>query len=109
MSYGYNSGASSSYGAPSSNNLQFYSSSYNDVTSGVSGHTTPSQNAYNAYGGIGGVGGGEGSRQLSTGWLAAFGTGGYDDEPPLLEELGINFGHIKMKVCADSCSKPWKT
>ena len=35
---------------------------------------------------------------LATGWLAAFGTSGYEDEPPLLEELGINFAHIKMKV-----------
>ena len=45
------------------------------------------------------------------GWIAAFGTGGYPDgklskeigtvltgEPPLLEELGVNFGHIKTKV-----------
>ncbi|KAG4095200.1 hypothetical protein H8356DRAFT_1689536 [Neocallimastix lanati (nom. inval.)] len=29
---------------------------------------------------------------------AAFGTGGYDDEPPLLEELGINFTDIKKKA-----------
>ena len=35
---------------------------------------------------------------LRTGWLAAFGTEGYDGEPPLLEELGVNFGHIKGKV-----------
>ena len=35
---------------------------------------------------------------LRTGWLAAFGTEGYDGEPPLLEELGVNFGHIKFKV-----------
>ena len=35
---------------------------------------------------------------LRTGWLAAFGTEGYDGEPPLLEELGVNFGHIKVKV-----------
>lgn len=35
---------------------------------------------------------------LRTGWLAAFGTEGYDGEPPLLEELGVNFGHIKTKV-----------
>lgn len=33
------------------------------------------------------------------GWLAAFGTEGYPGEPPLLEELGVNFGHIKTKVC----------
>lgn len=35
---------------------------------------------------------------LRTGWLAAFGTEGYDGEPPLLEELGVNFDHIKTKV-----------
>ena len=35
---------------------------------------------------------------LRTGWLAAFGTEGYEGEPPLLEELGVNFGHIKTKV-----------
>jgi hypothetical protein len=35
---------------------------------------------------------------LKTGWLAAFGTEGYEGEPPLLEELGVNFGHIKSKV-----------
>ncbi|MCJ1290339.1 Protein yipf5 [Xylographa carneopallida] len=35
---------------------------------------------------------------LRTGWLAAFGTEGYDGEPPLLEELGVNFGHIKVKT-----------
>ena len=39
---------------------------------------------------------------LRTGWLAAFGTEGYDGEPPLLEELGVNFGHIKGKVCQGS-------
>jgi len=35
---------------------------------------------------------------LRTGWLAAFGTEGYDGEPALLEELGVNFGHIRDKV-----------
>ena len=35
---------------------------------------------------------------LRTGWLAAFGTEGYDHEAPLLEELGVNFGHIQTKV-----------
>lgn len=35
---------------------------------------------------------------LRTGWLAAFGTEGYEGEPPLLEELGVNFGHIKTKT-----------
>lgn len=35
---------------------------------------------------------------LSTGTLAAFGTSGYMGEPPLLEELGFNFTHIKQKT-----------
>lgn len=49
--------------------------------------------------GVGGVSGRMGEQGgLKTGWLAAFGTEGYDGEPPLLEELGVNFGHIKMKV-----------
>ncbi len=33
-------------------------------------------------------------------WLAAFGTGGLPGEPPLLEELGINVGHIYQKTFA---------
>lgn len=53
----------------------------------------------NGYGGNGGAGQRSREGGLASGWLAAFGTGGYEDEPPLLEELGINFGHIKMKVC----------
>lgn len=42
---------------------------------------------------------------LRTGWLAAFGTEGYDGEPSLMEELGVNFGHIKTKVRME-CAKP---
>ena len=106
-------------------NLQFYQSSYPQP---VSGHSTPSQAQYGypgsqsqpsqAYpgpssGGFGGAPtfGGHGfgaptgvsgrmgeQGGLRTGWLAAFGTEGYDGEPPLLEELGVNFGHIKGKV-----------
>ncbi|KAJ1942983.1 hypothetical protein EC988_006352 [Linderina pennispora] len=33
-------------------------------------------------------------------FLAAFGTGGFPNEPPLLEELEINFQHIKSKTLA---------
>ncbi|KAJ5480967.1 hypothetical protein N7539_006861 [Penicillium diatomitis] len=105
--------------APQANaqNLQFFPSSY----STVSGHTTPSQASYGAgfggapgssaqaypvsggYGGFGGPAGGVSGRMgeqggLRTGWLAAFGTEGYDGEPPLLEELGVNFEHIRTKT-----------
>ncbi|KAL9598346.1 MAG: hypothetical protein Q9219_004574 [cf. Caloplaca sp. 3 TL-2023] len=101
-------------------NLNFYQSSY---PAPVSGHSTPSQAQYpyshqnsygqpngNAYGssssfaGFGGAGApGVSGRMgeqggLRTGWLAAFGTEGYEGEPPLLEELGVNFGHIKGKT-----------
>lgn len=90
-----------SYG-PSANNLQFFPSSY---TPGVSGAATPAQAGYGGYGApaahaygaaVGGRMGDQGG--LRTGWLAAFSTEGYDGEPPLMEELGVNFGHIQAKV-----------
>jgi hypothetical protein len=101
------------YGA-SAQNLQFYPSSYTPNPP-VSGHATPAQAAYgygapaaNAYGASGSFNTGFGAPPVSgrmgesgglrTGWLAAFGTEGYDGEPPLLEELGVNFGHIQSKV-----------
>lgn len=93
---------------PSANNLQFFQSSY--TSQPVSGHTTPFQAAYpgtggssSAYGFSGSSAAGVSGRMgeqggLRTGWLAAFGTEGYEHEPPLLEELGVNFGHIKVKT-----------
>ncbi|KAI5968123.1 MSM1, partial [Candida theae] len=44
------------------------------------------------------VSGTMGGGELTPGLLAAFGTSGYPGEPPLLEELGINFSHIKSKT-----------
>ena len=101
-------------------NLQFYPSSYG--TGPVSGHTTPFQASsgygsppaggapsYGNYGGapaafggqMGSVSGRMGEQMgLRTGWLAAFGTEGYENEPGLMQELGVNFGHIKTKVPA---------
>lgn len=110
-------GQPSPYGAPSNSaqNLQFYPSSY--TPGPVSGHATPAQAGY-GYGAPGGgqaygagYGGGFGAAPgvsgrmgeqggLRTGWLAAFGTEGYEGEPPLLEELGVNFGHIQSKTLA---------
>jgi hypothetical protein len=102
------------YGA-STQNLQFYPSSYG--ANAVSGHETPQQASYgysasapspsypgaggfnSGFAGPSGVSGRMGEQGgLRTGWLAAFGTEGYDGEPPLLEELGVNFGHIQSKV-----------
>ncbi|KAL8996719.1 MAG: hypothetical protein Q9169_003834 [Polycauliona sp. 2 TL-2023] len=107
--------------------LNFYQSSYPAPVSGHStpsqaaggqypySSNTAAQNPYgqpqHGYGGgnAGGAGfmgfGGAGvsgrmgeQGGLRTGWLAAFGTEGYEGEPPLLEELGVNFGHIKGKT-----------
>ncbi|KAI0300989.1 hypothetical protein B0F90DRAFT_1817287 [Multifurca ochricompacta] len=38
-----------------------------------------------------------GSIQPAGRWWTAFGTGGFEGEPPLLEELGINLSHIGAK------------
>lgn len=114
MSY-YNQGYQPSPAPQNAQNLQFFPSSY----SGVSGHTTPSQAAYGGYGGgastasaypqygsgmpanfgAQGVSGRMGEQGgLRTGWIAAFSTEGYEGEPGLMEELGVNFGHIRDKV-----------
>jgi len=81
-------------------NLQFYQS---DPSASSGGY-----NAYNhrpslegnvgsgsGVGGVGGVGGPYG--RIEGPWWYAFGTGGLEGEPPLLEELGINFSHILAK------------
>ncbi|KAA1138474.1 hypothetical protein PGTUg99_016707 [Puccinia graminis f. sp. tritici] len=82
--------------------LQFYSGSadpnaYYDrqslegQRSGVTGSMLPASPYSNGIGG---------SIASSVGFWSAFGTGGIDGEPPLLEELGINFDHIKRKSFA---------
>lgn len=107
------------YNPSNPQNLQFYSSNYSQQP--VSGHSTPFQaytsggaqpNAYanagfgGGFGGQPGVSGRMGEQGgLRTGLLAAFGTEGYDGEPPLLEELGVNFDHIKSKVTAAATRK----
>ncbi|KIV99784.1 uncharacterized protein PV09_08590 [Verruconis gallopava] len=105
MAYAYPGGAQGSqpYGQQG-----FYNSNFSGP---VSGSTTPFQ----AYGGShsqpSGFAGfanqhdlsgtmGTAANGLSTGWLAAFGTEGYPGEPPLLEELGVDFSHVKMKTLA---------
>ncbi|KXT02429.1 hypothetical protein AC578_7861 [Pseudocercospora eumusae] len=117
--YAYQSPPTNQYNAQ--NNLNFYQSTYsNQPVSGQStpfqafggSNTAPAYGASNTYGGAsanygfgafpaqpgasGQMGTGQGG--LRTGWLAAFGTEGYDGEPPLLEELGVNFQHIQSKT-----------
>lgn len=75
--------------APTSSQ-QFYASEYGGYNVGSMGSMS-STAGEQAYGDMTG-------QRLSTGVLAAFGTSGYPGEPPLLEELGINFGHILQKT-----------
>lgn len=109
MSYPYGAPQPNQYAPnPAAQNLQFYPSTYSP---GIPNHATPSAPGYgygtpapSGFGGFGGAGapgvtgrmGEQGG--LRTGWLAAFSTEGYDNEPPLLEELGVNFDHIQKKA-----------
>ncbi|KAH7309668.1 hypothetical protein B0I35DRAFT_359377 [Stachybotrys elegans] len=82
--YGYGAGPSAAYpGAsnPGASPAGFSTGGFGAGPAGVSGR-------------MGDSGG------LRTGWLAAFSSEGYDGEPPLLEELGVNFGHIQAKTLA---------
>lgn len=115
MSQYYGAPPNQAYGPSSAQNLQFYTSP--SYAQPVSGHATPSQASYgyggqsssagygapggfgSSFGGAPGVSGRMGEQGgLRTGWLAAFSTEGYDGEPPLLEELGVNFAHVQAKV-----------
>jgi len=84
-------------------NMQFYQSNYNDNNfkptpgANVAGTMGMMDNSFGANIDVSGVMGGG---SLTPGILAAFGTSGYPNEPPLLEELGINFQHIKTKTLA---------
>jgi len=105
------------YGGPNQfqgggdSNLQFYPSTYSPGVPGAHGAAQQGGYGYGSppagqasFGGFGappGVSGRMGEQGgLRTGWLAAFSTEGYDGEPPLLEELGVNFNHIQRKTLA---------
>ncbi|TLS23937.1 hypothetical protein PpBr36_08744 [Pyricularia pennisetigena] len=121
MSNYYGAPNNQAYGPSSAQNLQFYPSTYSP---GVGGSAQPQQGGYGGYGappaqqGAGyGVSSGAGFNSgfgaaagvsgrmgeqggLRTGLLAAFSTEGYEGEPPLLEELGVNWDHIWTKTLA---------
>ncbi|KAI0250376.1 Yip1-domain-containing protein [Lactifluus subvellereus] len=75
--------------------LQFYdqSSFYPGSRSSLEGNAAAAQGSIVQPGASGYTG----SIQPAGGWWTAFGTGGFEGEPPLLEELGINFSHIGAK------------
>ncbi|ORZ22020.1 Yip1-domain-containing protein [Absidia repens] len=100
--------------APNGDGLQFYASNYNDptyMTSSYYGgstnsalssslhHTAPPSSSTGGInvGPTGSIQDGLNFRQSGGGFWSAFGTGGFEDEPPLLEEIGINLQHIQAK------------
>ncbi|KAH9929534.1 Yip1-domain-containing protein [Epithele typhae] len=85
--------------------LQFYAPSPGVGGSFYSGRSSL-EGSMGAQGSIQQGGGYTGQIQPSGGWWTAFGTGGFEGEPPLLEgaysrtQLGINFSHIQAKSLA---------
>ena len=67
---------------PQSDPLAFYQSNYNNEGSMNPPTQTYIDPMYDA----------------PTGWLSAFTAAGFEGEPPLLDELGVNFNHIKVKT-----------
>lgn len=80
-------------------NAGFYQSSYGQ-TYGQPAMDANMGSMNSSFGAGFDVSGDMGGGELTPGLLAAFGTSGYPGEPPLLEELGINFNHIKGKTLA---------
>ncbi|KXS09947.1 Yip1-domain-containing protein [Gonapodya prolifera JEL478] len=116
---GQNFGGPALGGNASGDSLQFYNYSQpppnqngpasGSYTSSVYGAQPSSSSAYGQYSASSYSRGFEDSRYgngsvapdaITVDWKAAFGTGGFADEPPLLEELGINFSHIRSKTLA---------
>ncbi|KAF9268931.1 Yip1 domain family protein [Marasmius fiardii PR-910] len=97
-SYNPSSSQNGYYTQPQGASLQFYSPTASGADSGFYPGSRPSlEGNLDAQGNLASGGGFGGNIQPQGGWWTAFGTGGLEGEPPLLEELGINFSHIRMK------------
>ena len=81
-------------------NLQFYQSSYGNNFQQPAMDSANMGTMNSGYAANFDVSGDMGGMELTPGLFAAFGTSGYSGEPPLLEELGINFQHMKDKTLA---------
>lgn len=78
--------------------MQFYQSSYGNayLLPTIDSGNLGSMNT--GFGGNYDVSGDMRGGELTPGVISAFGISGYPGEPPLLQELGINFDHIKVKT-----------
>ncbi|KAJ2321548.1 hypothetical protein GGI00_006048 [Coemansia sp. RSA 2681] len=87
----YNSGAAHSDG------LEFYQTQYANPAAAAAASSTTAGSADDFYAASYGTA----MPIVERSWLAAFGTtGAFPNEPPLMDELGINFQHIKSKTLA---------
>ncbi|KAG5639401.1 Protein yipf5 [Sphagnurus paluster] len=80
------------YSPQAQSDPNFYPGSRPSLDGNVGAQGTISQ-----QGVVPGYGGNIQSMATAGAWWTAFGTGGFEGEPPLLEELGINFQHIRAK------------
>lgn len=78
--------------------MQFYSANYGNAYQLPAMDTSNLGSMNTGFGANYDVSGDMGGGELTPGIMAAFGTSGYPLEPPLLQELGINFEHIKGKT-----------
>ncbi|ORX88414.1 Yip1-domain-containing protein [Basidiobolus meristosporus CBS 931.73] len=84
--------------APGNDNMEFYQTTYADPSSYSAGNPSYYPSDTGNY---------QANRIPTGGFWSAFGTGGFPDEPPLLEELGFNFTQIKDKTVV--ALNPFKT
>ncbi|KAI0035557.1 Yip1-domain-containing protein [Vararia minispora EC-137] len=92
--YNPSTSQTSYYSAQPGEPLQFYDQG------SLYGSRADLQGNVGAQGTMAGAPAAQGFIQQQGPWWAAFGTGGFEGEPPLLEELGINFSHIHAKSLA---------
>ncbi|KAK0195693.1 Yip1-domain-containing protein [Armillaria mellea] len=99
--YGASSSQNAYYSQPAQGApLQFYSPSASDGSSFYPGSRPSLEGSMGGQGTVPQASSGPGfggNIQVQGPWWTAFGTGGFEGEPPLLEELGINFSHIRAK------------
>lgn len=74
--------------------LQFYSAGPSNDFPGA----RPSLDGHVTAGGVGGGSGFGGNIQSNGGWWSAFGTGGFEGEPPLLEGASLKDVHERELV-----------
>ncbi|KAJ1964708.1 hypothetical protein GGI12_001249 [Dipsacomyces acuminosporus] len=88
----------SGVGASQNDGLEFYQTQYANPTSASASASAVGPGIHGSADEFYASSYGAATPIVERSWIAAFGTGGFPNEPPLLVELGINFAHIKAKT-----------